>query len=228
MSGHSPAAGLEVWLATPEARNHFDPARLAAADREAWMGLRTARRRRDWESSRALLDAVDSAGGRETSLSHSHGYAAIALAPAGVAVGIDIEWLAPRDFRGMASVAYSATECSYLDTLENRQDLCAAFYELWTLKEACAKALRLPLFDALRQCRFTGYPNTPAFEVPTLKQWRAMVFAPRPQLRLTVVTLAESDDLLEAPVAIREWPQLRTKEWSAIRSLASDGAGERA
>lgn len=223
MTGGSSPRSIETWLATPEAADHFDPSRLVGRDHEVWPTLQTARRRRDWASSRALLDAAGVTCDLASSLSHSHGYAALALAPGPVDVGVDVEWLAPREFRGMANVAYSTAECALLASLDDPQDLCGTFYELWTLKEAFAKALRLPLVDALRQCRFVDADLERRADLPTTQHWRATVFAPRPQLRLAMARVADSPEELDAPLCTFEWPQPRTREWIVIRDLAGGG-----
>ena len=227
MARASTPRGIETWLATPEAADRLDPSRLVGRDREEWPTLQTDRRRRDWASSRALLGAAEVASDHESSLSHSHGYAALVLAPGAVAVGVDVEWLAPREFRGMASVAYCTAECALLASLDDPQDLCATFYELWTLKEAFAKALRLPLADALQQCRFVDAGLDRRADVPTTRHWRAIVFAPRPQLRLAVVLIADGPEQLDAPIGTFEWPQTRPCDWIVIRSLTG-GCGHRA
>ena len=123
----------------------------------------------------------------------------------------------------MAEVAFSTAECALLDSLDDAQDLCATFYELWTLKEAFAKALRLPLVDALRQCRFVDADLDRRADVPTTQHWRATVFAPRPQLRLAMARVADSPEQLDAPLLTFEWPQPRTRDWIVIRSLAGGG-----
>jgi hypothetical protein len=221
MAGGSTPRSIETWLATPEAADHFDPSRLVGRDHEEWTTLQTARRRRDWASSRALLGAAGVTGDMASSLSHSHGYAALALAPDSVDVGVDLEWLAPREFRGMANVAYSTAECALLAALDDPQDLCATFYELWTLKEAFAKALHLPLVDALRQCRFVEADLDRRADIPTTQHWRATVFAPRPQLRLAMAlsprprTTGRTDGTLSADAAPRDW--------TVIRSLTGGG-----
>jgi phosphopantetheinyl transferase len=97
------------------------------------------------------------------------------------------------------------------------------FYELWTLKEAFAKALRLPLVDALRQCRFVDARFDRRADVPTTRHWRATVFAPRPQLRLAVARVADAQEHLDAPLDTLEWPRPRTGEWTVVRSLSGDG-----
>jgi len=224
MSGDASPRGIETWLASPQAADHFDPSRLVGRDREEWPILQTARRRRDWASSRALLSAATVAGDQTSSLSHSHGYAALALAPRAVAVGVDVEWLAPREFRGMASVAYGAAECALLASLDDPQDLCETFYELWTLKEAFAKVLQLPLVDALRRCLFVDAAFDRRADVPTTRHWRAMVFAPRPQLRLAVALIADTPEQLDAPIRTFEWPQPRCGDWTVTRSLTGGGS----
>jgi len=227
MSGEtaSPAspAAAEVWLATPDAAQRLDPATLDDADRAAWAAIHTSRRRHDWESSRALQSAVPVAGERRSSLSHSHGFAALALVPRPVAVGVDVEWLAPRDFRALADIAYSAEECAHLASLDDLSELGSAFYELWTLKEAFAKALQLHLADALRLCRFIDGSGARRAEIPTTQSWRATVFAPRPQLRLAVVRLHESPTPICELVNTREWPLPRAREWPIVLDLASSG-----
>jgi len=226
MSSPASPQVTEVWLATPEAAGRFDPATLNEADHAAWAAIHTSRRRLDWESSRALLGAFPVAEGQRSSLSHSHGFAALARAPVPVAVGVDVEWLAPRDFIGMANIAYSADECAHLASLDDPTGLGSAFYELWTLKEAFAKALRLPLADALRLCRFIDCSGTRRAEIPTTQSWRATVFAPRPQLRLAVVRMHESPtpnpDALNT-LNTMEWPLPRAQEWPIVLDLASSG-----
>ena len=223
MAGASVPRGIETWLATPEAANLLDPSHLQGRDREEWASVQTARRRRDWASSRALLGAAAVTVDQSSSLSHSRGYAALALAPGAVAVGVDVEWLAPREFRGMADVAYSRVEYELLASLGDPQELCATFYELWTLKEAFAKALRLPLVDALRQCRFVDAEFDRRADIPTTRHWRATVFAPRPQLRLAVARVADGAEHLDVPLGKFEWPRPRTSDWTVIRSLSGGG-----
>jgi 4'-phosphopantetheinyl transferase len=223
MTGAPVQRGIETWLAMPEAADLFDPSKLQGPDREEWARLHTARRRRDWASSRALRRAAEIAGDQSSSLSHSHGHAALALAPASVAVGVDLEWLAPREFRGMADVAYSAAECALLASIDDPQNLCATFYELWTLKEAFAKALRLPLVDALRHCRLVDAGLTWHADLPTTRHWRATVFAPHPQLRLAVARVADAPEHLHGRLGTFEWPRPRACDWTVIRSLAGGG-----
>lgn len=216
-------SAAEVWLATPDAALLFDPSRLSAADRAVWDGLHTARRREDWASSRALLGAAPVTDRHARSLSHSRGFAALARAPRQVAVGVDVEWLATRDFVSMARTAYSPAEADELASLGDTAELRGRFYEAWTLKEAFAKALRLPLADALGQCCFAGSDAAGTARVPTTRPWSATVFAPRPQLRLAVVTVA--DDRTAVPSVLRtlEWPSGHSVAWPVVRRLVGEG-----
>jgi phosphopantetheinyl transferase (holo-ACP synthase) len=216
-------AAAEVWLATPDAARQLDLAALDDADRAAWAAIRTSRRRQDWASSRALRGAVPAAEQQASSHSHSHGFAALAMAPASVTVGVDLEWLAPRDFRALADIAYSADECAHLASLEDSSGLGSTFYELWTLKEAFAKALQLHLADALKLCRFIDCSGTRRAEIPTTQSWRATVFAPRPQLRLAVVRMHDSEASICEAVNTMEWPLPRTREWPVVVDLVSSG-----
>jgi len=221
MSPRSTPGTSEVWLATPEAASLFDPSRLNGADRAQWAAIQTRRRQTDWASSRALLSAVPNGSEQNRSLSHSHGFAALAFVTGTDGVGIDVEWRAPRDFKSMAGIAYSDAERDYLESLENPEDLGATFYLLWTLKEAFAKALGLPLVDALRQCCFVDSSGTRRAAIPTTQDWRATVFAPRPQLRLAVVRTHELAGQFFEPVDTMEWPQHRTREWPVVLDLMS-------
>lgn len=220
------AVAAEVWLATPAAARWFDPSKLGAVDRVEWEGLHTARRRADWASSRALMGAVPRSDGHAISLSHSRGFAALARAPGYVAVGVDVEWLSTRDFLSMARTAYSTDEADELATIDDQANLRGRFYEAWTLKEAFAKALRLPLADALSQCCFSGADEAGMARVPTTRSWSATVFAPRPQLRLAVAMVG--DDGVAVPSVLRtlEWPPGHAVAWPVVRRLFGGvGAG---
>jgi len=216
-----PRTALQVWLATPEAAAALDPASLDAAEREAWARVRTGRRRLDWAASRSLLRAASSDRSSARSLSHSHGYAALALASPATAVGVDVEWLAPREFAGMADVGYSPAEAALIASLAGPGQRCAAFYELWTLKEACAKALGLSLVDSLRQCRFVNDRLAWEAEIPSARSWQAIVYAPRPDLRLSLVWTTDTLEPALAPVAMKEWPSVHAVEWPAVRCFGS-------
>ena len=224
MSQATRTSAVDVWLATPDAARQFDPSKLSHEDRAAWDALHTDHRRLDWASSRALQGVVPVAGGQASSLSHSHGFAALARAPGHIAVGVDVEWLAPRDFRSLARTAYSPAEAGEFETLGDPSVLCGRFYETWTLKEAFAKALRLSLVDALGKCCFTFSDGVATATVPTTRHWRATVFAPRPQLRLALVLVADAGQALAADPATMEWPPAHAATWPVVRRLLGNGS----
>lgn len=217
MTHDDPSPGWQVWLATPDAAAALDPTSLDAGERAQWACLRTERRRRDWAASRSLLRAASADSSRARSLSHSHAYAALALAPPLTSVGVDVEWLAPREFVGMAEIGYSRAEAALIASITEPGQQRAAFYELWTLKEACAKALGLSLVDSLHQCRFVNDGLTWEAEIPSAKAWQAIVYAPRPDLRLSLVRVADTVEPTLLPVAMREWPCGDAVEWPTVR-----------
>lgn len=221
-------ATTAIWLATPEAAGRLDPGRLAPADREAWTRLRTRRRRLDWASSRALLAALPEAPGSCSSLSHSGGYATVARASGALSVGVDLERMVSRDFTAMASVAFADAEVACLAALDDPGERGALFYEWWTLKEAFAKALGLPLVDALRQCCFAGPDGPGTARVPAAPGWWARVYAPRPHLRLAFVCLQGPSTAGRLQPTLTEWPSWASADWPVVRSLdcaAGAGAG---
>ena len=214
-------ADIQAWLATPDAAEHLDVARLGADDASRWREIRTARRRRDWASSRALIAAVPTASPCSRSMSHSHGYAALLLAEPALRVGIDVEAVVPRDFLRLAEIAYSATESRHLATLDPAL-LAGRFYEFWTLKEAFAKALGLSLADALTQCCCVDEAGNVVPSIPTGRPWRATVFAPRPDLRLAVARVADSTGQLRGRIHTEEWPAPAQSRWPVVLDLIGD------
>lgn len=208
-------ADLRAWLATPDAAEHLDVARLGADDTSRWREIRTARRRRDWASSRALLAAVPTTGPCSRSMSHSHGYAALVLAEPALCVGIDVEAAVPRDFLRLAEFAYSAAEARLLAALDPAL-LAGRFYEFWTLKEAFAKALGLSLAEALTECRCVDDLGNVVPSIPTGRPWRATVFAPRPDLRLAVACVADSAGQLRGRIHAEEWPVPARSQWPVV------------
>lgn len=214
-------ADLRAWLATPDAAEHLDIARLRADDISRWQEIRTARRRRDWASSRALLTAVPVTAPGNRSMSHSRGYAALVLADLVLRVGVDVEAVVPRNFLRMAETAYSPSEARHLGTLDPAS-LAGRFYEFWTLKEAFAKALELSLAEALTQCRFIDDAGNLLPSIPTGRPWRATVFAPRPDLRLAIACVADSAGQLRGRIHTEEWPAPAQSRWPVVLDLIDD------
>jgi hypothetical protein len=216
---------VEVWLATPEAAGRLDPEQLSPADRAAWEAIRTRRRRQDWASSRALLAAAPSAAGQARSLSHSHGYAALALARGDASIGVDVEWLAPRDFLSLAELAFGPAEAAHLASLRDPAMASALFYELWTLKEAFAKALGLPLAEALRQCTWQFGADTVDVTLPTGQPWQAVVFAPRPELRLALAIVGDPATPPAPSIRTMDWPPAAAAHWPVVQRWCAAGRG---
>lgn len=211
-------ADLRAWLATPDAAGRLDVTRLSAEEAIRWSAIRTARRRHDWASSRALLAAVPAADPCSRSLSHSHGYAALLMADPALSVGIDVEAVIPRDFLRMAELALTADEANHLASLDPEQ-LPGRFYELWTLKEAFAKALGLSLAEALANCRWIDHRGNMVPSLPTTRPWRATVFAPRPRLRVAVACVGDSVGQLEGQIRTQEWPTPVPSRWPVVLDL---------
>lgn len=215
-------AVVDVWLATPDAAGRLDPQRLSPADRAAWDSIRSPRRRVDWASSRALLDAVP-ATGRSHSLSHSRGYAALAVTDDALSIGIDVEWLAPREFLSLAELAFDPGEVVGLESLRDPATIRAGFYETWTMKEAFAKALRLPLAAALRECTRTFAGGADTLRLPTDQPWRAAVYAPRPELRLALALVGGAVAAAAPEVHTMEWPPAAVAHWPIVQQWRGEG-----
>ena len=239
-SGSAPPA---LWLATPAAQTYFDPTLLTETDRARFLASRNPRRLEEFKVSRAL-QAVASSGRTVHSLSHSGGFAALLTAPRGsgdaseaalpfdqslLAVGVDLEISRPRDVLRIARFAFSKEEVVALEqqTDSARDDL---FYTLWTMKEALAKALRLNLIDALRQCVFTGAPEAVAAasiwpsasiwsgSAPTPSPWAIQVFQPRAGFFLAAACVGAGH-----PQALRtwEWPPQQAARWPVIAAAVA-------
>jgi 4'-phosphopantetheinyl transferase len=231
-----PEPTLSVWLAGPAARPLFDPEVQSPPDQLRWQRLSNARRREDWEVSRALLahvgssrrSPVQAAGSPPFSLSHSGGHAAVALSRTARRVGVDLEQMRERDFVRLARFAFAPREQEQLEELQPAAR-AERFYFLWTLKEAFAKALSLPLLQSVAQCTFFQTSDAWHASVPTRAAWLAHVFRPRPSFMLSVVALLpealESETLPpeEEKLAVKtyEWPEQRAPLWATLATLRS-------
>jgi phosphopantetheinyl transferase len=151
------------------------------------------------------------------SLAHSNGCAAIAIVPAGCRAGIDIEATTPRDVRSIAQFAFAPDEAQALHSLAE-PEATAQFYILWTLKEAFAKALGIPLLAAMRECSFARHDGCFTANVPPTAPWRAIVFAPRPALTLAAVIIGLREGLCD-DWECREWPGTAEGSWRCLAEL---------
>lgn len=79
------------------------------------------------------------------SISHTNGMAACAVSFDGE-VGVDVEFWRDRDLSALADYAFSPQES---ESVADKG--AAAFYRLWTLKEAFAKAQGKSIFSVLRK-----------------------------------------------------------------------------
>lgn len=174
--------------------------------------------------SRALLARAAPPPGYAVSLSHSNGHAAVAVAPPGVQLGVDVEFLRPRDVTSLARLAFSSREREDLKMLSGRAVIWH-FYTLWTLKEALAKALKVDLLQALRGYEITAAPGGWQARCDADVPWSAQVFTPGDDLILAVVWVGPAKALANtAPVAQREWPQTMTSPWKCIAQIRHEPA----
>jgi len=208
---------VQVWLAGPGAACAADPCRLNAPDRARAARLKGHRKEAEWLASRALGQHVAPGPGAATSLSHAAGHAALAIAPTGNRIGVDLEAVRPRDVLRLARFAFAPGEAAQLEAIGTGEAL-GRFYLLWTLKEACAKALGLPLLAALRECSFIGEHQRWQASLPGGGRWSAGVWAPRPGLVLSVVVLGPAADA--AGWCCREWPGAPA-DWPLLASLGA-------
>ncbi|MFC4310575.1 4'-phosphopantetheinyl transferase family protein [Steroidobacter flavus] len=207
---------LTLWLAFPTARAHFDPSTLSEADRARLAGAHGARRRADFEVSRALL-AIADVGSAAHSMSHSAEHAALLIAPTGSRIGVDLEINRARDVLRLARFAFDEREVSALESAapESRQ---ALFYTLWTLKESFAKALQLNLVDALRHCVFWTDDGEWRGRVPTASSWSAAVFQPRPDIFIAAARIGASEAM---QLNAWEWPPKQLANWPVMAACAA-------
>lgn len=133
-----------MWWASQSAADDYRPQSLSPDDARRAPAIRSAKALLDWCVSRALLQGVRAASPapHTLSLSHSGGHALCVQAPAGWAVGADLERMRPRDVDALAGWICSQAEQAWLRQADAplRQE---RFYLLWTLKEAFIKAAGL-------------------------------------------------------------------------------------
>lgn len=146
---------------------------LHAEEQARYRGFSADTRRLSWLAGRALLlAAVESALGEadpvalRTAASGGIGYAAaplhlnlshsgplLAAAVSQRPVGIDIERIRPRAVAAQTDRVFCPAEARTLAGLEDAARL-ARFFQLWTLKEAVAKAAELSIWDGLGKACF--------------------------------------------------------------------------
>jgi hypothetical protein len=205
---------LQLWLATPDAAQHFDAAQLTDAERERMARLRRATRRQDFEVSRALQ-----AHARQgmpcpfsESMTHSGGYAALALVHPGFRIGVDLELHRARNF-ATASTVFTQSENRALEAAAGpeRERL---FYAMWTVKEALAKVLQLPLLEALRSCEVVVDGAEWQVRAP-VSTGCVVLYQPRAELSLAVAWIGPM-----LPIETWCWPPRRQASWPLIAAIS--------
>jgi hypothetical protein len=211
---------LQLWLATPEAAQHFDPAQLTEPDRVRMVRLRRAAKRHEFAVSRALRAHVrcQATQPASESLGHSGGYAALAQTPAALRIGVDLEVHRPRDVLATARNAFSETEAHALEGA-NSPDRERLFYAMWTVKETLAKALQLHLLEALKSCVLVI--DGPAWQVrvPTTSAGCVAVYQPRADLTLAVAAIGATP-----AIECWSWPPQLPASWPLIAAISLGAA----
>lgn len=205
------AHACQLWFATPTA---------ALLDMELPPARPRTRRQVEQATTRALLRHCAPAPHQAVSLSHSHGHVALGVAGQHVQIGVDLESMRPRDVAGIAELSFDSGEARWLASLPPAERL-PRFYEFWTLKEACAKALQIDLLTALRRCRFQLDSSGWHGDLPSALEWSAVVFAPRPEFRLTAVRMSTGPGLY-TPVLpeTHGWPEPDRAPWEVVAQFS--------
>jgi 4'-phosphopantetheinyl transferase len=222
---------VELWLASPEARSRFDPDLLAPADRSRWLSYRQREASVDFEVSRALVTNVPRPAAAATSLTHSSGHAAFAVAPAGWKIGVDLEFIRARETCALGEFAFSPVEAAALARLSQAERL-HRFHLLWVFKEAFIKALGLELAEGLAACRLVRADAAWHAELPTSDPWQAVIYAPRSDCLLALAVIPSAAESWSGTPALHEWPGAGAAQWRRVLRLASAigdaGSGKRA
>jgi 4'-phosphopantetheinyl transferase len=206
---------VQLWLATPDAGQHFDPAQLTDDERDRMARLRREARREEFAVSRALRAHVRRVAPRPIgeSMTHSGGYAALAQAPL-LRLGVDLELHRARRSLEAASTVFTKSEMRALQAVPGpeREQL---FYAIWTVKEALAKVLQLPLMEALRSCEVLV--DGPQWQVraPTTDAGGVVLYQPRAELTLALAWIGA-----KLPIQTWDWPPQRPASWPLIAAIS--------
>lgn len=141
----------------------------------------------------------------------------MACARAGLSIGVDLERHRSRDVSALARFAFSEKEYADLASLaEGRRT--ERFYTLWVMKEALAKALQLPLLEALQCCTFfEDREGRWRGHAPTAQHWQVRVFEPLAGLSLALAIVGDE------PLTVLgtfSWPPARAASWRLVASVA--------
>jgi phosphopantetheinyl transferase (holo-ACP synthase) len=185
---------MQTGTAPPPAHVRLVLARQLADDQPTPVGadtrlqrFRTEERRQSHLITRALL--ASHAPAATTSLAHSEGVSVVGWCDQDTGFGVDVECCRPRDVLRLARFSFAPAELAQLEALDppDRQE---RFYALWVLKEACAKALRWPLLQALRDCEFVSVDGVWQGRLPG--HWQLRVLAPSQDVRVGVAVASRA------------------------------------
>jgi len=94
---------------------------------------------------------------------------------------------------------------------------------MWTVKEALAKALQLPLLEALRSCVLALDGSQLQIRAPTPVDGCVAVYQPRSDLTLAVACIGAT-----VPIETWSWPPQQPATWPLIAAIALAAADARA
>jgi hypothetical protein len=208
---------LQLWLAAPEAAQHFDPTELTDDERDRLARLRRAARREEFQVSRALRAHARQCVRHpfSESMTHSGGHAALALVhPATVRVGVDLELHRPRDMLAAARAVFTSSEVRSLGATADAER-AQLFYAIWTVKEALAKVLQLPLMEALRSCEVVIDEPQWQVKAPLSAPGGVVVYQPRAALTLAAAWIGA-----RLPIETWSWPPQQRASWPLIAAIS--------
>lgn len=131
---------IELWLGGVECAAHYGKTGLRAEDEQRVRKKPELAQRTQWQISRFLKSQTQLP---QCCLSHSRDMAACLAWQKGRA-GVDLEYLAVRDFRVWYDYLISDIEAQWLAQQNGHYH---AYYALWCLKESLVKAMNLALPD---------------------------------------------------------------------------------
>lgn len=213
------APTLDLWLALPAAAGMLAPALLSQSDQTRLEHLRQPHRRQELLASRALLHEVGT-GRHSTSLSHSGGRAALLTTDTTLRIGVDMEVHRPRHWLRLAALAFTARETAALHAAPQSARE-AMFHALWTMKEAVAKALQLPLAQALTDCCFIPDASTCwQAQLPTDQPWCVQAWSAAPGITLAAACIGAD----QPQIHHWHWPPRISTRWPLLASANSTHA----
>ena len=119
-------------------------------------------------------------GGPHISISHTEGLVACVVSTQSP-IGIDVEHWRPRDYAALASYVYGPREQA-----DVAREGAAAFYRIWTLKEAMVKAEGKGIFTTMTgQDAFKQYDDKDIWQDD---EWQFFYKIPKPSYSLAIAS----------------------------------------